>query len=127
MDKLILSEYGTTGKIFALGVCGSDRFRELTENLLVNYGVIDYQKAKFHPLTDGFGYFVIDIDKYIKALTEFFHNNLWREKKFTLDDPAGWDAASVMAHEFYEGIEHEDFMRHDKTDLTDHAYQHGQN
>lgn len=120
-NKLILSEYGTAGKIYALGVQGDEEFLRLTENLLVNYGVIDYRMAKFHRLCDTFGYFVIDLQKFEEALIEYFHNMLWLEKKTERIGGKYWSIN--LARNYIKSIEREDFMRHIKSD-DDHEYKH---
>ena len=79
-NKLFLSEYGTHGKIYALGVQGDRKFIHQTHNFLINYGVVG-ETAMFHPIFENFGYFVIDIEKYKIGLEVLFRNLLWIKER----------------------------------------------
>ena len=121
-NKLYLSDFGTKGVSYALGVSGDNQFVEYTQNLLVNYGVIG-TGTSFHRRHDSFGYFVINIDKFYNALEQYFQNLLWIENR---DRGATVGCFKILAKQrasdFFHSIVRENFMQNYST-TENHYYQ----
>lgn len=117
-DELILSEYGTAGKIMALGVRGSNKFLRQTENMLINFGIIG-TNARYHPMYSNFGYFVVDLQKLEYGMQNVCMTDYWLEnrKKVSWDDMlAGVGRAFYMLKfkRWFDSIKREDFMQYMK-------------
>ncbi len=107
MNQLILSRYAHNNFVWALGVEGDEEYQRLTENLLVNYGVIG-PSAIFHRWSDTFGYFVVDVRKLESGLTEYFQNMYFCNKQCAAGFRRIWGIRD--ARKFMTEIKREDFM-----------------
>ena len=117
-DKLFLSEYGTAGKVMALGIQGSKTFRTKIENMLINFSIVGLN-AQYHPLFDNFGYFVVDPQKLYYGMENTCMVDFWIEnrKKYTWDNilsGVGRAFYKLKAKRWFESITREDFMHYTK-------------
>jgi hypothetical protein len=79
-NKLYISRVNSHLQFYAIGIQGDKKFRQLTENLLVNYGVISPFK-KIKELKEDFGYFFVDINRLHDGLIQYYQNLLWVENR----------------------------------------------
>jgi len=129
-NQLYLSEYGTAGKVYALGIQGDQKFQTETFNFLQNYGVIG-ETAQFHPMFDNFGYCVVEREKLYYGFVCLERNLYWQENRYSLKGRTifGWDDILNGAGQHYykqkadkafNSIIRENFMQYFKT--TDNHY-----
>jgi len=136
-NKLYLSEYGTAGKVYALGIQGDQKFQTETFNFLQNYGVIG-ETAQFHPMFDNFGYCVVERELLYHGLVCLERNLYWINKRCSVQknkntlgkrdlfnwqsilDGAGRYYYKHLANKAFSSIIEENFMQYLKA--TDNHY-----
>lgn len=129
-NKLYLSEYGTAGKVYALGIQGDQKFQTETFNFLQNYGVIG-ETAQFHPMFDNFGYCVVEKDMLYFGLVCLERNLYWIKNRCSIKgrdifnwqsilDGAGRFYYKHLANKAFKSIIYENFMQYLKA--TDNHY-----
>lgn len=129
-NQLYLSEYGTAGKVYALGIQGDQKFQTETFNFLQNYGVIG-ETAQFHPMFDNFGYCVVEKDMLYFGLVCLERNLYWIKNRCSIKgrdlfnwqsilDGAGRFYYKHLANKAFSSIIEENFMQYLKA--TDNHY-----
>lgn len=133
-NQLYLSEYGTAGKVYALGIQGDKKFQTETYNFLQNYGVIG-ETAQFHPMFDNFGYCVVEREKLYFGFVCLERNLYWINKRCSIKgrDIFNWQSILDGAGRFYykhladkafNSIIEENFMQYFKT-VDNHYFRTG--